>query len=206
LATVPWALARTLRRGDFFVDAGGSSVEGTVGYVDAAFELEEQVRSGALPRPDAIVVPFGSAGTAAGLAVGIAELAVPTRVVAVRIVGPLLMGKGRGLGLALRAARRRGLGAALPSLARTLEVERGYVGRGYAYATEAGAHAAATAAREGLSLDATYTAKAFAAALHLVESSRFRRILFWHTLSATPLAPLLEGAPPLPPELDRLFV
>jgi D-cysteine desulfhydrase len=206
LATVPFQLARVRKRGDFFVDAGGSSVEGTLGYVDAAFELEEQVQSGALPRPDAIVVPLGSAGTAAGLAAGIAELGVSTRVVAVRIVGPALMGKGRTLWLAGRAARRRSTAARLSSIARVLELERGYLGRGYGYATEAAERATATAAREGISLDVTYTAKTFAAALDLVAAARFRHVLFWHTLSSTPLGPLLEHAPALPAELDRLFV
>jgi 1-aminocyclopropane-1-carboxylate deaminase/D-cysteine desulfhydrase-like pyridoxal-dependent ACC family enzyme len=205
-AAVPWVLAREIRRGDFVIDPGGSSVEGTVGYVDAALELEEQVRTGALPRPDAIVAPLGSGGTAAGLAAGIVELGVATRVVGVRIVGPALIGKQRALWLAHRAARRRGFAGPLASLARTLDVERGYLGRGYGYATDAGERASSAAKREGLALDVTYTAKTFAAALDLVASSRFRTVLYWHTLSSTPLAPLLEGAPALDPKLDRLFV
>jgi D-cysteine desulfhydrase len=205
LATVPWHLVRTRERGDFFIDAGGSSLDGTMGYIDAAFELEEQVQSGVLPRPDAIVVPLGSAGTAAGLAAGIAELGVSTRVVAVRIVEPALMGKQRALWLAYRAGRRRNKGASLSSIARVLEVERGFLGRGYGYSTEAGDRAVIAGAREGVTLDVTYTSKTFAAALDLVASSRFRRVLFWHTLSATPLAPLLAGAPNLPPELEHLF-
>jgi 1-aminocyclopropane-1-carboxylate deaminase/D-cysteine desulfhydrase-like pyridoxal-dependent ACC family enzyme len=204
-ATVPLALARLYRRGDFIIDPGGSSIDGTMGYIDAALELEDQVRTGALPRPDAIVVPFGSAGTAAGLTAGLVELGAATRVVAVRIVGPALIGKQRALWLAHRTARRRGFAAPLASLARSLEVERGYLGRGYGHSTEAGQHAASAAAREGLSLDVTYTAKAFAAALDLVASARFRNVLYWHTLSSTPLAPLVERAPPLPAELDRLF-
>jgi 1-aminocyclopropane-1-carboxylate deaminase/D-cysteine desulfhydrase-like pyridoxal-dependent ACC family enzyme len=158
-----------------------------------------------LPQPDAIVVPLGSAGTAAGLVAGMVELGVSTRVVAVRIVGPALMGKQRAVWLAHRTARRRGLAASLPALARSLEVERGYLGRGYGHSTEAGDRARAAAVSEGLSLDVTYTAKTFAAALDLVASSRFGRVLYWHTLSSSPLGPMLEGAPPLAAELDRLF-
>jgi 1-aminocyclopropane-1-carboxylate deaminase/D-cysteine desulfhydrase-like pyridoxal-dependent ACC family enzyme len=204
-AAVPWTLARVLRRDDFIVEPGGSSVDGTVGYIDAAFELHEQVRSGLLPMPDAIVVALGSAGTAAGLAAGIAELGLPTRVVGVRIVEPLLMGKQRALWLALRAARRRGIAARPAALARTLEVEHRYLGRGYGFATSEGEAAIASAAREGLTLDVTYTAKTFAAALRLVETERFRHVLYWHTLSSTPLSPLLERAPALPRELESLF-
>jgi 1-aminocyclopropane-1-carboxylate deaminase/D-cysteine desulfhydrase-like pyridoxal-dependent ACC family enzyme len=56
----------------------------------------------------------------------------------------------------------------------------------------------------GLELDPTYTAKAFAAALQLLDTATDRdasrlgrplRILYWHTLSATSLEPLLRGAP-----------
>jgi len=209
LAAVPLVLARVVRRGDFIVEPGGSSVTGTLGYVDAAFELDEQVRSGALPRPDAIVVPLGSGGTASGLLAGIVALGLETNVIGVRIVGPALMGKGRVLWLAVRALRRRGLPIELGALAKKLKIERGYLGRGYGYPTGEGDRATETAAREGLCLDATYTAKTFAAALDLVERAVFRRILYWHTLSSAPLAQALaqplESTPELPLELESLF-
>jgi D-cysteine desulfhydrase len=119
------------------------------------------------------------------------------------------MGKGRVLWLALRALRRRGVAVELRALAKKLEIERGYLGRGYGYPTGEGDRAAETAAREGLCLDATYTAKTFAAALDLVDKARFRRILYWHTLSSAPLARALgqtpESTPELPSELERLF-
>jgi D-cysteine desulfhydrase len=205
-AAVPWVLARALRRGDYVVDPGGSSVTGTTGYVDASFELEEQVRSGALPRPDAIVVALGSAGTAAGLLVGSVSLGLTTKVIGVRIVGAALMGSQRALWLASRAAQRRGLAVSVRALASSLSVERGYLGTGYGYATPVGDRAADIARGQGLALDATYTAKAFAAALQIVANAQFRNVLYWHTLSGTPLSTLLERAPTLPPELDRLFV
>src|SRR5579859_2441360 len=203
-ARVPWVLARALRRGDYVVDPGGSSVIGTTGYLDAAFELEEQVRSGALPRPDAIVVALGSAGTAAGLLAGSVSLGLATKIVAVRIVGAALMGSQRALWLASRAAQKRGLAVSVRALAQPLIVERGYLGQGYGYATLVGDRAAEIARGQGLVLDATYTAKTFAAALQIVAHAQFRNVLYWHTLSATPLAPLLARASPLPPELDRL--
>jgi D-cysteine desulfhydrase len=205
-AAVPWVLARALRRGDYVVDPGGSSVTGTMGYVDASFELEEQVRSGALPRPDAIVVALGSAGTAAGLLVGSVSLGLATKIVAVRIVGAALMGSQRALWLASRAAQKRGLAMSVRTLAASLFVERGYIGRGYGHATPLGDRASEIARGQGLTLDATYTAKTFAAALQIVANAQFRNVLYWHTLSGTPVASLLAGALPLPPELDQLFV
>jgi D-cysteine desulfhydrase len=91
-----------------------------------------------------------------------------------------------------------------------------YVGRGYGFATTAGEHATKLAFAEGLILEPTYTAKAFAAALALLAQpdrygscpSRPVRVLYWHTFSATELEPLLDGAPSMdsvPAELGALL-
>jgi 1-aminocyclopropane-1-carboxylate deaminase/D-cysteine desulfhydrase-like pyridoxal-dependent ACC family enzyme len=205
VATAPFVFARARRRHDFVIGPGGSSLAGTMGYIDAALELGEQVKNGELPVPDAIVVPLGSAGTAAGLLVGLAALGLPTKVIGVRIVHPALMGRQRALWLALRAARRRGIAVGAAKLAGSFEMERGYLGRGYSYPTDRGDRATEKAAAEGVALDPTYTAKTFAAALDVVASGRFSRVLYWHTLSSVSLAPLLEGAPDLPREFECLF-
>ena len=63
------------------------------------------------------------------------------------------------------------------------------------------------AASAGLTLEPTYTAKAFAAALARVALGREKTILYWHTLSSAPLEPLLRDAPEasaIPPALARL--
>jgi 1-aminocyclopropane-1-carboxylate deaminase/D-cysteine desulfhydrase-like pyridoxal-dependent ACC family enzyme len=220
MALAPVVLPTILREGDFVVGPGGSTLDGTLGYVDAAFELARQIDDGEMPVPDAIVVALGSAGTAAGLLAGIAgcnpegvssssSLPLPsllaTRLVAVRVVSPVLMGRQRVLLLAWRAARRRPLAVSWGDLAARLVIEPGFLGAGYGQATAAGDRATDLAEREGLDLDPTYTAKAFAAALDLVEKARFERVLYWHTLSRAPLEPMLAQAPPLPAELDRLF-
>jgi len=86
VATALFVFARTRRRHDFVIAPGGSSLAGTMGYVDAALELGQQVKEGALPEPDAIVVPLGSAGTAAGLLVGLAALGFATKVISVCVL------------------------------------------------------------------------------------------------------------------------
>jgi D-cysteine desulfhydrase len=207
MLAAPFLLARALRRGDFLLGPGGSSVVGTIGYIDAIAELEAQIKNGELPAPDAIVVALGSAGTAAGILAGCVGLGLPAKVVAVRIVSRLWMGKLRVASLARRAARSRHLDVGFRSLSRALEVEGGYLGAGYGRATDAGARATEVAERFGLRLDPTYTAKAFAATLRVVESGQFRTVLYWHTLSSAPLSGLLAQAPKnLPPNLERLFI
>ena len=190
---------------------GGSTLHGTLGYVDAAFELARQIDAGAMPAPDIIVVALGSAGTAAGLLAGIAASELSgtfgaTRLVAVRVVSPVLMGRQRTLGLSFRAARHRKLEVSWGELGARLTVEPGFLGAGYGQPTAAGDRATELADSEGLALEPTYTAKTFAAVLDRVDKGEFARILYWHTLSSAPLEPILIDAPELPPELDRLFV
>jgi 1-aminocyclopropane-1-carboxylate deaminase/D-cysteine desulfhydrase-like pyridoxal-dependent ACC family enzyme len=205
MALAPVLLTTALRQGDFVVGPGGSTLDGTLGYVDAALELARQIEGGALPAPDAIVVTLGSAGTAAGLLAGIVESKMTARLVAVRVVSPVLMGSRRAIALAWRAAHHRKVRASWRDLGARFTMEPKFLGAGYAHATAAGDRATDLAAREGLELDSTYTAKTFAAALDLVQTARFERVLYWHTLSSAPLAPLLAAASALPPELDRLF-
>jgi 1-aminocyclopropane-1-carboxylate deaminase/D-cysteine desulfhydrase-like pyridoxal-dependent ACC family enzyme len=201
-------LARTLSRGDYIVPPGGSSVDGALGYARAAAEIASQVRDGSMPAPDAIVVALGSGGTAAGLVAGLAIERLAVKVVAVRVVHPLLAGTLRTVALAALVARRAGGRVSLASLADRLQIEARFAGKGYGRPSAEGDRAADLAARAGLVLEPTYTAKTFAAALDRVAHGGYKQILFWHTFSSAPLAPLLERAPSeddLPAALRGLF-
>ena len=70
------------------------------------------------------------------------------------------------------------------------------MGRGYGIPSAEGESATQFASSCGLTLDPTYTAKAFAAALDRSRHSP-RNVLYWHTLSAKPLDTLLAQAPAL---------
>ena len=50
------------------------------GYVEPALEIAEQVTGGELPEPATVVVPAGSGGTPAGLALGLRLAGLQTRV------------------------------------------------------------------------------------------------------------------------------
>ncbi len=93
-------------------------------------------------------------------------------------------------------------------------LEQGFIGRGYGFATPEGDGATAKLHALGVELDPTYTAKTMAYVLRTLANLRGRagtrplRILYWHTLSARPLEPLLVGAPAfeaLPAKLTRLL-
>jgi 1-aminocyclopropane-1-carboxylate deaminase/D-cysteine desulfhydrase-like pyridoxal-dependent ACC family enzyme len=88
LATAYQLLRHKLKYGSFsqFIPGRGSSPLGTVGFVNAAFELREQIMAGEMPEPDCIYVAKGSGGTAVGLMLGIKAANLKSRVVCVRAV------------------------------------------------------------------------------------------------------------------------
>jgi 1-aminocyclopropane-1-carboxylate deaminase/D-cysteine desulfhydrase-like pyridoxal-dependent ACC family enzyme len=196
-------LAARAAEGAYTIPTGGSNLLGTVGMVAAAVELSEQVRAGLLPEPELIVLALGSGGSAAGLTAGLVRAGLRTRVLAVAVAEPLRVFGQRAHTLASELVPHSSRAVAFAQL----EIERRYLGEGYGRATNESQHAMREAARVGLILDHTYTAKAFAAALDLIALGELRHVLFWNTLSSSDLAPLLLDAPQereLPVELRRL--
>ncbi len=206
-AAAAWAIAGRMARGAYYVPVGGSSVTGAMGYVEAGRELAAQVRRGEMPEPDVAVVTLGSGGTAGGLAAGLALAGLKTRVIAVCVTDPPWAIALTARIIAWRCLERSdGPVRDLPP--GRLVIDQGYIGAGYGHQTPWGERAIDVASSVGLTLDPTYTAKAFAAALDLVAAGQARTILYWHTLSSASMSPLLLNAPAedaLAPELLRLL-
>jgi D-cysteine desulfhydrase len=221
VAALPVVTARSVRRGDYVIAPGGAGTLGTLGYLRAVHELLEQIRRGELPEPDVIVAPVASGGTAGGLLAGVLREGLRSKVLGVLVADPSRrLSRALVLGQAW-SALRRDLGAAGPlDLARRLLIDDRWQGRGYTWPTAIATSALRRAEAHGIGLDGTYTAKAFAAVLELLnlagfaapgerplikrEPGRPLRILYWHTFSAR--MPNVGVLPSLPPELDRLFV
>jgi D-cysteine desulfhydrase len=188
VAMLPWLLARNARGGHppYLLPAGGSSAVGALGYVEAAFEVAAQIEAGSLPEPAHVVVPVGTGGTAAGLALGFQIAGLRSRVLGVVVNDQLRLDAPVFSRLAGRTAsllERRG--ADLPRLQlgpEMLDLTREQIGAGYGHPTEAAERAAALAAEDGLSLDPVYTAKAMAGLLELRDAGRLGNpVLFIHT-------------------------
>jgi D-cysteine desulfhydrase len=180
--------------GAHFVTVGGSSVLGSSAYAVAARELAAQVRARELPEPDVCVVAVGSGGTAAGLAAGFEAEGLRTRVIGVCVSEPPWA--VRILSLWLACACARWLGAPRPlrlPMRKRLVLDARFLGAGYGHSTPEGTAATEVAQGVGLTLDPTYTAKAFACALWHVRARAASVILYWHTLSSAPMEPLLRG-------------
>ncbi|HYB99883.1 MAG TPA: pyridoxal-phosphate dependent enzyme [Candidatus Limnocylindrales bacterium] len=198
----------------FRIAPGGSSALGTVGFVASAFELVEQMESMALPPPAAVYVPAGSMGSAVGLALGLALLAVPTRVHAVRVTDSRFVNERRARALWTATVRllRAGdssVGAAAFDPQR-LQIRDGFFGGVYAKATDEGTEAAMLAERlEALRLDVSYTSKTMACLISDARHGLVREgpVVFWNTYNSVDLAPLAAKANvgDLPPRLRRYF-
>jgi D-cysteine desulfhydrase len=177
---------RVARRGKW-IPFGGTSPLGILGHVNAALELADQVKAGELPMPSRVVVPLGTGGTAAGLALGFAAAGMRTRVIGARVVPRIATGRARVVRLARSTARwvRRTTGVALPAVTRDAvhvahEAYGGAYGRASPLATDA---AMAMERAMGLRLDTTYSAKAFAIALRLARADEGVTV-FWSTFDA----------------------
>ncbi|MHA2094355.1 MAG: 1-aminocyclopropane-1-carboxylate deaminase/D-cysteine desulfhydrase, partial [Candidatus Hodarchaeales archaeon] len=64
-------LDRLLKKGTYWLPAGGSTPLGVLGYVNAILELKDQIDSGLLPEPGYIFVAAGTTGTMAGIELGL---------------------------------------------------------------------------------------------------------------------------------------
>jgi 1-aminocyclopropane-1-carboxylate deaminase/D-cysteine desulfhydrase-like pyridoxal-dependent ACC family enzyme len=208
LGFLPAAMARevVLRRlkGDRpqRIELGGSCPTGALGYVEAGLELAEQVDRGECPEPEFVYVALGTGGTAAGLAIGLAAAGFTTRVVGVRVTGPMVVNPLTLRMLVRGAARRlRALDPSFPAVTKAacdlLTIDDGYFGDGYGTPHAGAAAAMEAATRDGIELDQTYTGRAFAAMLADAHQHGGRR-LFIVTLSGADLGPRLEDAPEVP--------
>ena len=188
IITLPWAVLRAWRaahhlgRGTpHWIPGGGADPRAVIGHFLAALELGSQLDA----PPDTIVVPLGTGGTAAGIALGVAWLGWSTEVVAVRVAPWLVANRWRTLRLARKTAaliRRAGLEFGVPRSALRVRVVNA-MGRGYGHPTAEGEQARALAAEHGMRLDPTYGAKAFGLLLH--REPQIQRVVFWHTFPSS---------------------
>jgi len=185
VVTLPWALVRAWRAAQRmdpgrprWIPGGGAEPRAVIGHFLATLELAAQVDA----PPDTIVVPLGTGGTAAGIALGIGWLGWTTEVVAVRVAPRIVANRWRTLRLARRAAATLGragfeIGVAHSAI-RVRVVDA--MGKGYGHPTPEGERAAALAAEHGVRLDPTYGAKTFG---FFLRRGGVKRAVFWHTFA-----------------------
>jgi len=173
---------RSNGRKPYTIPRGGASVLGTLGYVQAVYELAEQCAAKGIV-PDAIVLATGSCATHAGLLAGVHLLHLPWRIEGFTASRPVDEVQARVLSLAQAAVERLGFTSTI--VPHDVIVHGGFIGPGYGIPTSEGAEAIRLTARcEGIFLDPTYTGKAMAGFLACTRVGYFKReetILFLHT-------------------------
>jgi L-cysteate sulfo-lyase len=176
------AAAEELRlqgRRPYVIPIGASTPLGAAGFVQAVFELLQQIEP-----PDLIIHSTSSGGTQAGLIAGCTLAGVHTRVIGVSADEPSAILE-RDIRVMLDGLEPL-LGLESGSFTSTeIVVDDAFVGGGYGIPTEASTEAIGVLARsEALFLDPTYTSKAMAALMAGCRRGKFSAIgslLFWHT-------------------------
>ncbi|MEP5230475.1 MAG: pyridoxal-phosphate dependent enzyme [Alloalcanivorax sp.] len=189
-AALGWYLHPGRLRGDhYFLYAGCSNPIASLGYANAMLELQQQIDDSLCPAPADIVVAAGSGATVAGLLVGNQLSGLNARIHAVQVaqdhLGPFSVCNAR---LVIRMARQCWQQLGLPREqfdSRFLQWHDDYLGTGYGHPTAASIQAVNAAAHSGLTLENTYTGKAFAAFLALANTA-VQPCLFWNTFNSHP--------------------
>jgi len=166
----------------YFVPGGASNPVGALGYVDCGIELLQQFSEQEL-EIDHIVSATGSAGTHAGLAVGLRASGSDLPILGIGVNAPQDVQEERVYKLAVETAD---LVEAPGCVARDdIIADCNYIGPGYGEPTESMNEAVLMLARfEGLLFDPVYSGKALAGMIDYVRQGRFtkgQKIVFLHT-------------------------
>ncbi|MGP3590234.1 D-cysteine desulfhydrase [Vagococcus sp. WN89Y] len=168
----------------YVIPVGGSNALGAMGYVESALEIAQQCE-GAVAL-SSVVVASGSAGTHAGLAVGLEQLMPDVELIGVTVSRSVADQKPKVE--ALQQAVSKAL--EVPAQSEILLWDD-YYAPGYGAPNEEGLAAVKLLARlEGVLLDPVYTGKAMAGLIDGIEQKRFKDngpILFVHTGGAPAL-------------------
>jgi D-cysteine desulfhydrase len=179
---------------------GGSSPLGVIGFVNAAFELKEQILKGAIPEPDYLYVATGSMGTAAGLILGLRAANSKTKVVSVRVTGDEIVNARKMVNLIHQTNRFLSLlDPSFPMfefLEDEIDIRHTFFGKRYALFTREGMEAVSfTKKYADINLEGTYTGKAFAALMDDARKCNLKNkvLLFWNTYNSRELSRVTDG-------------
>lgn len=169
-------------RNVYVIPGGGSNPTGALGYVNCALELVNDANDRGMVI-DHVVHATGSAGTQAGLIVGLKALNSGIPLLGIGVRAPKPKQEENVFKLAVATAEKLGC----PGVVKREDVvaNTDYVGDGYGIPTQGGLEAIEMFARlEGILLDPVYTGKGAAGMIDLIRKGVFReneRIVFVHT-------------------------
>ena len=164
----------------YIIPMGGSNEIGAIGYVACADEINQQL----FERPadiDYIITPSGSAGTHAGLLIGMRDNNIP--IVGISVNNEKSAQEENIYKLVQRTSDYLNLKNKIGKS--SVKVFDDYIGPGYSLPTDDMKEAVELLAqREGILLDPVYTGKAMAGLIDLIRQGYFKqgeKVLFMHT-------------------------
>jgi len=150
----------------YIIPGGASNAIGALGYATCAEEIMNQLNTSHL-RIDHIIVPSGSAGTHAGMVVGLAGTNANIPVSGINVSRPKDIQEGIVHNLAEETAKLLGIKGGIAR--QTVTCYSDYVGPGYSLPTESMVEAVKLfAGKEAILLDPVYSGKAAAGLIDLV--------------------------------------
>jgi len=168
----------------YVIPVGGSNALGALGYVESALEIAQQCE-GAVEL-SSVVVASGSAGTHAGLAVGLEQLMPNAELIGVTVSRKVVDQLPKVIALQQAVANSLELEARAG-----IQLWDDYFAPGYGTPNDEGMDAVRLLAQlEGILLDPVYTGKAMAGLIDGINQNRFKDegpILFIHTGGAPAL-------------------
>ncbi len=172
----------------YVIPGGGSNRVGALGYVSCAQELMQQADEMGL-RIDRIVTATGSAGTHAGLVVGLEGMNAGVPVLGIGVRLPREQQEANVYRLAEATADYVGMRGGVQRSAVVANCD--YVGPGYGQPTPGMTEAVLMLAQlEGVLLDPVYSGKAMAGLIDLIRKGEIRKdetVVFLHTGGAVGL-------------------
>lgn len=166
----------------YVIPGGGSTPTGSLGYVNCAFELVSQANDRGLVI-DHLVTATGSAGTQAGLIVGLKAINAGIPLTGIGVRAPREKQEENVFNLAVKTAGKLGCPGVV--LRGDVVADSNYVGAGYGVPREDTLEAIRMFAElEGLLLDPVYTGKGAAGLIDYCRKGRFKkgeRVVFLHT-------------------------
>ncbi|MBO6756314.1 MAG: D-cysteine desulfhydrase [Roseibium sp.] len=185
------AVADTARNGGakvYTIPGGGSNPTGALGYVNCALELVGQANDRGLVI-DHLVTATGSAGTQAGLIVGLKALNANIPLLGFGVRAPKDKQEDSVFKLARATADKLGISGIVDRA--DVAADCNYVGQGYGIARSDTIEAIRMFAElEGVLLDPVYSGKGAAGLIDYVRKGRFKkgeRVVFLHTGGAAAL-------------------
>ncbi|MCB2217248.1 D-cysteine desulfhydrase [Desulfofustis glycolicus] len=166
----------------YIIPGGASNAIGATGYAACALEIQHQLFSQNLSI-DHLVVPSGSAGTHAGMVVGMYGSNANIPIAGINVSRKKQVQEEIVHNLAVETAKRLGVREKIP--ADQITCFDNYVGAGYSLPTDSMIEAVKLLARtESILLDPVYSGKAMAGMIDLVRNDYFSpgtNVMFLHT-------------------------